>query len=143
MDAITFRADFPEFSDGTRYPDSQVNRWLAVVGTLLDPEVWGMLLDFGTGLYVAHNLALWRRNADAAAGSGVPGAGVGVVSSKSVDTVSVGYDARVGTIEGAAQWNLTTYGVQYFQLARQLGMGVPSIAMGGEVQSMTPPVYYQ
>jgi hypothetical protein len=140
MDAATFRVNLPEFTDSTLYPDSQINRWLTLGGLLLLAEAWGDLLDHGLELYTAHHLALWRRNANVAANGGIPGQGGGVVASKSVDTASTSYDTGAATLAGAADWNLTTYGVEFARLARQIGMGAPSQIMGGA--TVSPAVGY-
>lgn len=121
--AASFRADFPEFASTTTYPDAMVSVWLAAAGNLLDAARWGALLDLGTELFIAHNLVLGARDQKAATNGGTGGAASGVMSSKSVDKVSVSYDTGAGTIEGAGAWNLTTYGVRYLQLARLVGAG--------------------
>lgn len=131
MTPAEFRVNLPEFSDSSRYPDSQISRWLAAGGSLLSVDAWGELLDYGLELWTAHHLALWRRNADTAAAGGAVGQGSGVVASKSVGDVSVSYDTGSGTLDGMADLNLTSYGVQFARLARQIGMGAPAVAAGG------------
>lgn len=133
MTPTEFRANLPEFADAARYPDSQITRWLALGGTLLSAEAWGDLRDYGLELYTAHQLTLWRRNADTAATGGAVGQGGGLVSSKAVDKVSVSYDTGATTIAGMGDLNLTTYGVQFARLSRQIGMGAPSMVSGGAV----------
>ena len=127
VSAASFRASFPEFASTTTYPDAAVTMWLTAAGDLLSAERWGNLLDLGTSLYIAHNLTLGAKDAKAASMGGVGGGSAGVVSSKSVDKVSVAYDTGAGTIEGAGAWNLTTYGVRYLQLARMVGAGAVQI----------------
>lgn len=121
--ASSFYADFPEFADVEAYPESTVSFWLALAVKLLDPCRWGDLLDVGTELFVAHNLTLDARNRKAASAGGIPGASSGVMSSKTVDKVSVSYDTAIAGVEGAGHWNLTTYGTRYIQLARMVGAG--------------------
>lgn len=139
MTPAEFRANLPEFADSARYPDSQITRWLSIGDALLLSDAWGAMRDYGLELYTAHNLALWRRNADTAASGGAIGAGMGVVSSKTVDKVSVSYDAGAATLDGMGDLNLTTYGVQFARMARQIGMGAPAVVTGGSVVSQTPP----
>lgn len=133
MDAATFRLDMPEFADSTLYPDTQIERLISIAEKLVSADVWGDLLDYGTELWVAHYLSLWRRDADTAASGGIAGQSGGVVSSKAVGPVSVSYDVASSTIEGMGELNLTRYGVNYARLARQMGMGAPSAVMGGSI----------
>jgi hypothetical protein len=121
--ASSFRADFPEFASTTNYPDAQVDFWIDAAGQLVSEDRWGTLYDFGVELLVAHNLTLGRRDQVAVAGGGVGGASGGVVSSKSVDKVSVSYDTGAATFEGAGDLNTTMYGIRWNRLARMFGAG--------------------
>ena len=121
--AASFRVDFPEFASTGTYPDATVNFWLGLSGKMLDANRWGDLLDYGTELFVAHNLTLAVRDQKASAFGGVPGAGHGVLASKTIDKVSMSYDTALAGVEGAGNWNLTTYGTRYIQLARMVGAG--------------------
>lgn len=123
VSASSFRADFPEFASTATYPDSTVNFWLGLAGKLLSVDRWGDLLDYGTQLFVAHNITLAARDQKAASAGAAPGTGTGVTASKTVDKVSVSYDTALGGVEGAGNWNLTTYGTRYIQLARMVGAG--------------------
>lgn len=123
MDATQFRTDFPEFSDTNAYPDATVNLWLGVAQVTLPADRWGALLDLGTELFIAHHLAVGAGNKKAAAAGGIPGSAGGVVSSKSVDKVSVSYDTGAGTLEGGDFWNRTTYGIEFLRYARMMGAG--------------------
>ena len=121
MDRPTFRQVFAEFASEGDYPNTVVDFWFAQARIQLDAERWADLLDQGLALYTAHKLALARATAKAGA-KGVPGGGV-LVSSKSIDKLSVGYDTGATTIDGAGNWNATQYGVQFWQLARMVGIG--------------------
>ncbi|WP_288074666.1 DUF4054 domain-containing protein [Pseudomonas sp.] len=123
MDAATFRQDFPEFSDTTKYPTSSIDTWLMMAGLLLPPDRWEDLLDRGTGLYVAHHLVLAALDQEAAAAGATPGQVKGVQTSKAVDKVSVGYDTAAVTLQDGGFFNMTRYGVQFLQLARMVGAG--------------------
>jgi hypothetical protein len=123
VDIATFRADFPEFADVGAYPNAQVTFYLTLAGKLLNACRWADLLDMGTELFVAHNLVLERQNQAAAATGGVPGVQTGAVSGKTVDKVSVTYDASAGLETDAGHWNLTTYGTRFINLARMVGAG--------------------
>lgn len=121
MDATQFRTDFPEFADTAKYPDSRVNFHIGIATTRLNVCRWADMLDYGIELYVAHHLVLSARNQAAAALGGLPGVGNGVIASKAVDKASVGFDTHAGTIEDGADWNLTTYGIEFLQLSRMAG----------------------
>jgi hypothetical protein len=122
-DAAKFRTDFPEFSDSTAYPDSQVTFWIGIATRLINADRWGDLTDFGIELLVAHNLVLWKQASKAAAGGGVPGLASGVTASKAVADVSVGYDTSVASVEDGGNYNLTTYGTRYLEFVSLFGAG--------------------
>ena len=122
----TFRAMFPEFTDLGAYPDLAITAYATLALARLDERRWGEMLDYGTSLYVAHFMSLARKEAIARStgkGNVAPGAMSGLVTSKSVDKVSVSYDVQAVAIEGAAQWNLTRYGIELYQLMGQMGAG--------------------
>jgi hypothetical protein len=127
----SFRNDFPEFADTKKYPNSLVQFWLTLATKLLNPERWHDVLDEGIELYVAHNVTLQAQSLRSAAAGGSPGGGVGIQNNKHVDKVSVGYDTTSGTIAGAGQWNLTTYGIRYYQLMLLMGAGPIQIGADG------------
>jgi len=119
LDPATFRLLFPAFADETKYPDAVIQMWLDMGGCMVNCA-WGCMQAFGQGLWAAHEMA----KLGAAAQPGAPLNGItGVVSNKSVDSVSVGYDTNIGTIDGAGQYNLTIYGRQYYSFMRLFGMG--------------------
>lgn len=119
------RAAFTEFGNTTTFPDATVQWWLNRAYKMLRVEVWGDDLDDGVMLYVAHNLVIAARNAAAAAAGNISGLGSasGPIASKGVGPVSVSYDTHAGTIEGAGFYNLTSYGVQFYQLVLLYGAG--------------------
>lgn len=123
MDATKFRQDFPEFADVTKYPDYAVNLWLSLASTTLPADRWCDYLDIGMELFTAHNLALAAGNQATAAVGGAPGQVKGPLTSKAVDKVSVGYDSGAAALEDGGFFNLTTYGIQFLQLARMIGSG--------------------
>lgn len=128
MDASTFRANFPEFPGFQTFTDQQINFWLGIGAKRLNGDAWGELYDFGLQLYTAHQLVLSAMNAKASAVGGVPGATTGAVSGKTVDKVSVTYDTSTGIVLNAGHWNLTTYGIQFIELARLVGAGGAQIS---------------
>jgi hypothetical protein len=127
----SLRLDFPEFGDPQRFTNSQINFWIGIAGKLLNSFRWGDLLDHGAALFVAHHLALSAKAQLTAQAGGVPGATQGVLTSKSVDKVSAGYDPSSVTLEGGGIYNTTSYGVEFLYLARQIGTGGIQVLEGG------------
>jgi hypothetical protein len=137
----TFRADWPEFGSLSVYPNNVVAYWIAIAGMLLNTVYWGIgstvavappttKLDFATELFVAHNLVLEQQAFAAAQSGGTPGTQQGVVTSKSVGSVSLGYSvAEVLNLDGSF-WNATNYGVRFLWLARLVGSGPIQIGIG-------------
>lgn len=123
MDAPTFRANFTEFSDAAKYPDTLVDLWLGVGASLVNSARWCAMYDMGLQLCTAHHLVLSSRDEAAAAVGGVPGELTGPTASKSVDKVSVSYDTGAAALTDAGFWNLTSYGVRFLTLARMMGSG--------------------
>ena len=121
VDTATFRAVFPEFGDAAKYPDAQVQYYLDFAVQSLRPEAWRNLLERGTGLFVAHYLAM---SAISRAGT-IPGRGqLGIVASKSVGPASISYDnSAISAQADAGHWALTSYGLMYWELMRMVGTG--------------------
>lgn len=87
---------------------------------------WADLYDDGQMLFVAHYLVLYAREAEATSNgddASFAGQVQGVETSKTVDKVSVSFDVSKVTLEDAGHWNMTTYGIQFFQLVQMVGMG--------------------
>ncbi len=125
-----FRADYPEFSSSSKFPNGQVQFWLNFAYQFMNAARWGSSLDMGAELFAAHNLTIEARAQAEAAGGGVPGGTVGAVTSKSVDKVSVSYDVNAGIELNAGHWNLSVYGTRYIKLARMMGSGPLQIGIG-------------
>lgn len=123
MDATKFRQDFPEFTDPVKYPDSAVNLWLDLASKTLPADRWCDYLDIGMELFTAHNLALAAGNQATAAVGGTPGQVKGPLTTKQVDKVSASYGAYLAALNDGGFFNLTTYGIQFLQLARMIGSG--------------------
>lgn len=129
--AASFRATFPAFGDVGRYADIQVEMFITLYTQMVNADRWGDLTDFGISLAVAHNLALETQNTRQSQKGAVPGSSVGIVNSKSVDKISLGYDVTTGTEAGAGYWNLTNYGIRYYKLAMMFGAGPVQVGTGG------------
>jgi hypothetical protein len=123
MDITAFRAAFPEFASIVKYPDAQITFWSTMGEALLNESRWGDLYDYGLQLLVAHNITLAALNAAAGTKGKTPGQQSGIVSSKGLGGVSVGYDTGSVSMQGAGDYNLTSYGRQYWQLMNVVGMG--------------------
>jgi hypothetical protein len=128
--AERFRADFPEFCDKEVFLPSQIDYYLRLAYMMLNPQRWGNTIDFGAGLFVAHNVALEAKQQAVAASGGIPGASSGIISSKSVDKVSISYDTASGLQADAGHWNLTLYGTRFIRLARMMGSGPIQVGIG-------------
>ncbi|WP_283149008.1 DUF4054 domain-containing protein [Silvimonas soli] len=123
MDTAQFREDFTEFSDETIYPDSLVQLWLTAALMFVDECRWGDAYNLGLELFTAHHLVVSAKDQQAAEIGAVPGQVTGATSSKSVDKVSVGFDTKAVTYEGAGFWNMSSYGIQFYQLMMIFGAG--------------------
>lgn len=117
MQASDFLATFPEFADATQFPTARISFWLGVAVNQINPVRWADLADQGQALLTAHYLVIDRRNAI------TPGAVTGVITSKSVDGVSVSMDVGAVTMDKAGHYNQSNYGIQYWQLAQMMGAG--------------------
>ena len=123
MDLQAFRQAFPEFANEQTYPDPMVTFWSTVGESMLNSDRWADLLTQGLYLFVAHHISLSAQNVNAAAVGGTPGQHSGIVSGKSVGSVSVNYDASSVSFQDAGNWNLTQYGRDFWQLMNIVGMG--------------------
>lgn len=90
--------------------------------------------DFATEMWVAHQIILEKQAAAAAATGGDPGTKIGIVSSKSVNGVSVGFDIGAttgGTMQAnAGYYNQTIYGQRFYRLMKIRGSGPIQIGVG-------------
>lgn len=125
-----FRLDFPAFSDTTVYPDSMLTFWLGLGSLLINTDRWCELANYGVALYMAHNLSLEAQANKQAANGGIPGAPVGMLSSKSIDKVSAGYDTASVKEEFGGSYNMTTYGMRLYRLLQQFGAGPIQVGAG-------------
>lgn len=117
------RSDFPEFANTVTYPDSLISVWLTVAASLVNPARWAELTNLGIELVTAHHLVMAQRDQAAAAVGGAPGEIKGPTASKSVDKVSVSYDAGAAMLSDAGFWALSSYGIRFLTLARAMGSG--------------------
>ncbi len=137
------------FRDPDRFPDTSVQAYLAQAAQFLT-SAWGApgsvgpplqltTLDYGTMWYVAHYLALEDQEMQAGALGGPVGEVRGPKTSKSVRGVSVSMDtAAVTNQDGPAFWNMTRYGIQFWDIARKLGAGGIQVQAGFPTGQLTP-----
>eukprot|EP01037_Dinobryon_pediforme_P023422 gene23422-24868_t len=132
-----FIAAFPEFSDATAFPASQINFWLAQAPNNLNARRLGKNYDLATMLYVAHNVVISAREV-ASAEKGIPGTAPGLISSKTVGPVSVSYDAAGTAVEGAGAWNATSYGQRLYKMLQAMKSKTANVnALVERIKAMT------
>jgi hypothetical protein len=120
-----FTAMFPEFADSTVYARDSVELWLQGADEAFSGSArrFGSRYALANMLFAAHYLALNRRNLDALASGGEAGAVIGPTQSASVGPISVSYAVSSYTNNRAGWWNLTTYGIQLYQMMRMAAAG--------------------
>jgi hypothetical protein len=133
--AASFRVAFPAFANPVKFPAGMVDLWLSTAVKLINAAKWGDLADLGAQLMAAHYLALEAQAVNSATGARMPGASVGVLSSKSAQGVSASYDVSTATEKDAGHWNMTTYGTRYIRLARMMGAGPVQVGVPGTEDS--------
>ncbi len=143
-----FTNDFPEFANATQ---GQFNTWAKFAALMLTP-VWGQpgpdadgnptQYDLGSELFIAHNLALGMFSMQAAAQpGGIPGLNRGAINNEAAGPNSVGYDTAAGIETDAGNWNLTTYGTRFVQMARLLGAGPMQSSPGPSLNPLNGPAW--
>lgn len=122
--AEKFRADFDEFSDPSRYPDSIISFYLGLADTALDQDKHGDQFIYLCELFAAHYVELrGKAKAGASVSGAVNSSGGGVLSSKSVDKVSASYDTSGIVNPDAGFWNNTGYGREFYWWWSMFGAG--------------------
>lgn len=116
-----FRKTFPEFTSTEMYPDSLIAGWATIAERLVNCRIWRNETTLGINLYVAHEITLETQSIQAAKIGGTPGSQSGPVNTKTVGSVTVGYDSQQAAEKDAGWWNLTVYGKQFIRLARIFG----------------------
>lgn len=92
------------------------------------------IADLATEQWVAHQIVLEQQAIQAATSGGNPGTKIGIISNKSVNGVSVGFD--VGSVTGgnmqdnAGYYNQTIYGMRFYRLMKLRGAGPIQIGIG-------------
>lgn len=119
----SFRLLFNGFNDPQVYTDGTIQAWVTLGTSLVNPDRWAELTDYGVSLWVAHRLALIQRDVLTSRAGGIPGAVQGVMTSKTVDKVSASYDLSKIQLDNAGDLNMTSYGIQFATMRRQMGAG--------------------
>jgi len=130
VNVAQFRADLQEFSSTSMYPNSGVTFWLSFAYRMINANRFGSETDIAAELFTAHFITLEARDVLVASSGGIPGTNMGVISSKSVDKVSISYDTGAGTEAGAGHWNLTTYGTRFMWMVSMFGAGPIQLGVG-------------
>ena len=118
-----FRDDFPAFADRARFSDNAISMYLTLASKLCDQHRFQDAFTMAQELYAAHHLALDAIDERSAAKGGIPGQDVGIVTAKSVGSLSKSMDASASLETDAGFWNQTTYGRRFIRLARMAGTG--------------------
>jgi hypothetical protein len=116
---------FPEFSDSSTYPNFELQMWIDLAPSFLNPCVYTdpNVLDYVTKLWVSHNVILSQTDQSASAIEAIPGQINAPTTAKTVDKVSKSMAAQLVTIGDGGMWNSTSYGIRFFQLAKMWGAG--------------------
>lgn len=121
FDAGVFRTQFPEFRDTVMYPDQMINFWADLAQLDCSQCVYKTAWLKSVSLYTAHEITLAAQSIKAAAAGGMPGTSGGIANTKTVGSVTVGYDSQITGEKDAGHWNLTNYGKMYYRLMRLYG----------------------
>jgi uncharacterized protein DUF4054 len=120
FDVAAFRAQFPYFADVTKYPDVLLSGYFSMAGCYLSPwdrcDFYGDCLQLALNLMTAHLAFLYTPR-----GNIIPG--VGLVTSSTIDRVSV--TKQLPTSSSAWQYWLssTPYGLQLWALLHSKAAG--------------------
>lgn len=95
--------------------------WGAFATNMVNCKLWGCQTQLGINLYTAHEITLEAQSVAASKVNGTPGQQPGQANTKTVGSVTVGYDTVTASEKDAGWYNLTTYGKQFIRLARIFG----------------------
>lgn len=128
-----FRELLPEFADTSKYSNTTLQLWLGIAANMLDVNRWADYYNIGISYFVAHKITTSLISQRAAQSGGIPGSQAGAISSKSVGGLSVSFDSSSTAVSGAGNWNMTSYGREFYSLAMMIGMG-PIQVMGYDAE---------
>ncbi|MGQ5288456.1 DUF4054 domain-containing protein [Pectobacterium actinidiae] len=119
-----FREAFPQFADETKYPPAMIQARLTIADVLFSESRFGEdFFPYLIGLYVAHYMYLYATDMRGVAVGTAGGANSGIQTSKSVDKVSVSYDASATLDPNAGFWNNSRYGSEFWEYLMVFGAG--------------------
>lgn len=90
---------------------------------MLPDCVWTTTKPFAVMLYTAHEIVMAAQNVKASAVGGPPGLQGGIANTKTVGSVTVGFDSQANSEKDAGWYNMTNYGKQLYRLIRIFGAG--------------------
>jgi hypothetical protein len=123
LDIPKFRTQFPEFADSVKYPTQMIEFWAGLAEAQVRQSVWKTQWTMGVSLYTAHEITIAAQAALTGKLGGTPGTFGGIANTKTVGSVTVGYDSQSTSEKDAGWYNKTTYGQQFYRLARLFGAG--------------------
>lgn len=124
-----FFAVYPHFQGLDKLPRRIVEMYIMFANEVVNIDRWGKQWFLGMCLFVAHFCAVYLMSVEEENSSAEQVIAIsqtkGLISSKSVGSVSVSYDFSyaVQDIDTWGQFNLTIYGNQYVSLARLMSKG--------------------
>ncbi|KHT34393.1 DUF4054 domain-containing protein [Pectobacterium carotovorum] len=119
-----FRETFPQFADETKYPTAMIQARLTIADVLFSESRFGEdFFPYLVGLYVAHYMYLYAADMRGVVVGTAGGANSGIQTSKSVDKVSVSYDASATLDPNAGFWNNSRYGSEFWEYLMVFGAG--------------------
>ncbi len=125
-----FRGAFQQYADEKKYPTSVIQMRLVLADTLLSEARFGEdIFPYVVGLYVAHYLYLYAADMRGVAVGATGGANSGVQTSKSVDKVSVSYDASATLDPNAGFWNNSRHGSEFWEYLMIFGAGAVQLGI--------------
>ena len=123
FDIAKFRAAMPVFKDTEKYPDDMIIFWADFAWSCIGPNAcfWGNQLCYALYLLTAHYVALEGQAMAFAGVGGMPGVQRGPITSETPGQVSLSYDTGSVLVDGAGPLNATTYGTNFYRMARLRG----------------------
>lgn len=119
-----FYTIYPQFMDLDELPNEVVDMYIMFANEVVKEKRYGKVWEMAIFLFLAHFLTLYLMSttSEQPEANEVIAAGQtkGLISSKSVGDVSVSYDfsLAVSTVESWGQFNLTTFGTQFANIAK-------------------------
>lgn len=124
-----FQEVYPHFWNGdgmALVPEPAMQMYLTLADACLKESRFKKAWRFCMCLFLAHFFTLYLQSAPDAQNAAAAGQVKGLVSSKSVDGVSLSYDfsTTLSDLDGWAMWKSTTYGAQLATFTKQYGRGM-------------------